>query len=183
MFCMFITLVSYFISVRQVYDTFIVHTLTEDVKVKRSSQMDIRIGNFFSATYCKISLSSQLSSVALIAHPTPEQPHYPTALKSQPVRRVLPAAGASSGASQESAPLLQSPATGSTRLTGVPFHQKKPNQPHPAASSAHPIQLQTHSPSTQASSFPVKTLLKKWITGPSPKAVTSVPIPTTPPVR
>ena len=108
MFCMFITLVSYFISVRQVYDTFIVHTLTEDVKVKRSSQMDIRIGNFFSATYCKISLSSQLSSVALIAHPTPEQPHYPTALKSQPVRRVLPAAGASSGASQESAPLLQS---------------------------------------------------------------------------
>ena len=84
MFCMFITLVSYFISVRQVYDTFIVHTLTEDVKVKRSSQMDIRIGNFFSATYCKISLSSQLSSEALIAHPTTEQPHYPTALKSQP---------------------------------------------------------------------------------------------------
>ena len=93
MFCMFITLVSYFISVRQVYDTFIVHTLTEDVKVKRSSQMDIRIGNFFSATYCKISLSSQLSSEALIAHPTTEQPHYPTALKSQPVRRVLPVAG------------------------------------------------------------------------------------------
>ena len=92
MFCMFITLVSYFISVRQVYDTFIVHTLTEDVKVKRSSQMDIRIGNFFSATYCKISLSSQLSSEALIAHPTTEQPHYPTALKSQPVRRVLPVA-------------------------------------------------------------------------------------------
>ena len=90
---MFITLVSYFISVRQVYDTFIVHTLTEDVKVKRSSQMDIRIGNFFSATYCKISLSSQLSSEALIAHPTTEQPHYPTALKSQPVRRVLPVAG------------------------------------------------------------------------------------------
>ena len=86
-------------------------------------------------------------------------------------------------ASQESAPLLQSPVTGSTRLAGVPFHQKKPNQPHPAASSAHPIQLQTHSPSTQASSFPVKTLLKKWITGPSPKAVTSVPIPITPPVR
>ena len=52
--------------------------------------MDIRIGNFFSATYCKISLSSQLSSEALIAHPTTEQPHYPTALKSQPVRRVLP---------------------------------------------------------------------------------------------
>ena len=47
MFCMFITLVSYFISVRQIYDTFIVHTLTEDVKVKRSSQVDIRIGNFF----------------------------------------------------------------------------------------------------------------------------------------
>jgi len=47
MFCMFITLVSYFISVWQVYDTFIVHTLTEDVKVKRSSQVDIRIGNFF----------------------------------------------------------------------------------------------------------------------------------------
>ena len=93
MFCMFITLVSYFISVRQVYDTFIVHTLTEDVKVKRCSQMDIRIGNFFSATYCKISLSSQLSSEALIAHPTTEQPHYPTALKSQPVRRVLPVAG------------------------------------------------------------------------------------------
>ena len=69
------------------------------------------------------------------------------------------------------------------RLTGVPFHQKKPNQPHPAANSAQPIHLQTHSPSTQASSFPVKTLLKKWITGPSPKAVTSVPIPTTPPVR
>ena len=90
---MFITLVSYFISVRQIYDTFIVHTLTEDVKVKRSSQVDIRIGNFFSATYCKISLSSQLSSEALIAHPTPEQPHYPTALKSQPVRRVLPVAG------------------------------------------------------------------------------------------
>lgn len=151
MFCMFITLVSYFISVRQIYDTFIVHTLTEDVKVKRSSQVDIRIGNFFSATYCKLSLSSQLSSEALIAHPTPEQPPSPTALKSQPVRR--------------------------------PFSQKKPNQPHPAASSAHPIQLQTHSPSTQASSFPVKTLLKKWITGPSPKAVTSVPIPTTPPVR
>ena len=43
--------------------------------------MDIRIGNFFSATYCKISLSSQLSSEALIAHPTTEQPHYPTALK------------------------------------------------------------------------------------------------------
>ena len=64
-------------------------------------------------------------------------------------------------ASQESAPLLQSPATGSTRLTGVPFHQKKPNQPHPAASSAQPIQLQTHSPSTQASSFPVKCRLKK----------------------
>ena len=55
--------------------------------------MDIRIGNFFSATYCKISLSSQLSSEALIAHPTTEQPHYPTALKSQPVRRVLPVAG------------------------------------------------------------------------------------------
>jgi hypothetical protein len=47
MFCMFITLVSYFISVRQIYDTFIVHTLTEDVKVKKSSQVDIRIGNFF----------------------------------------------------------------------------------------------------------------------------------------
>lgn len=47
MFCMFITLVSYFISVRQIYDTFIVHTLTENVKVKRSSQVDIRIGNFF----------------------------------------------------------------------------------------------------------------------------------------
>ena len=117
-------------------------------------------------------LSSQASSEALIAHPTPEQPHYPTALKSQPVRRVLPVAG-----------LCRRGATGSTRLTGVPFHQKKPNQPHPAASSAQPIQLQTHSPSTQASSFPVKTLLKKWITGPSPKAVTSVPIPTTPPVR
>ena len=98
MFCMFITLVSYFISVRQVYDTFIVHTLTEDVKVKRSSRMDIRIGNVFSATYCKISLSSQLSSEALIAHPTTEQPHYPTALKSQPVRRVLSVTGASSGA-------------------------------------------------------------------------------------
>ena len=41
----------------------------------------------------KLSLSSQLSSVALIAHPTTEQPHYPTALKSQPVRRVLPVAG------------------------------------------------------------------------------------------
>lgn len=61
--------------------------------------------------------------------------------------------------------------------------QKKPNQPHSAASSAQTIQLQTHSPSTQASSFPVKTLLKKCITGPKPKAVTSVPIPTTPPVR
>ena len=161
MFCMFITLVSYFISVRQVYDTFIVHTLTEDVKVKRSSQMDIRIGNFFSATYCKISLSSQLSSEALIAHPTTEQPHYPTALKSQPVRRVLPVAGlCRRGADSWLAP-DEAPAAGSTRLTGVPFHQKKPNQPHPAASSAHPIQLQTHSPSTQASSFPVKTLLKK----------------------
>ena len=54
MFCMFITLVSYFISVRQIYDTFIVHTLTEDVKVKRSSQVDIRIGNFFQHTFCYI---------------------------------------------------------------------------------------------------------------------------------
>ena len=34
-------------AIRQIYDTFIVHTLTEDVKVKRSSQVDIRIGNFF----------------------------------------------------------------------------------------------------------------------------------------
>ena len=61
MFCMFITLVSYFVSVRQVYDTFIVHTLTEDVKVKRSSQVDIRIGNFFgirSATLDGISQDS-----------------------------------------------------------------------------------------------------------------------------
>ena len=61
MFCMFITLVSYFISVRQIYDTFIVHTLTEDVKVKRSSQVDIRIGNFFgirSATLDGISQDS-----------------------------------------------------------------------------------------------------------------------------
>ena len=44
---------------------------------------------------------------------------------------------------------------------GRPFSQKKLNQPHPAASSAQPIQLQTHSPSTQASSFPVKCRLKK----------------------
>ena len=66
----------------------------------------------------KLSLSTQLSSEALIAHPTPgaplnltliqppkqphsptalilspEQPHSPTALKSQPVRRVLPVDG------------------------------------------------------------------------------------------
>ena len=64
MFCMFITLVSYFVSVRQVYDTFIVHTLTEDVKVKRSSQVDIRIGNFFgirSATLDGISQDSARS--------------------------------------------------------------------------------------------------------------------------
>ena len=47
MFCMFITLVSYFISVRQIYDTFIVHTLTEDVKVKSPVRVDIRIGDFF----------------------------------------------------------------------------------------------------------------------------------------
>ena len=53
------------------------------------------------------------------------------------------------------------PPTPPPRLTGVPFHQKKPNQPHPAASSAQTIQLQTHSPSTQASSFPVKCRLKK----------------------
>ena len=111
MFCMFITLVSYFISVRQVYDTFIVHTLTEDVKVKRSSQMDIRIGNFFSATYCKISLSSQLSSEALIAHPTTEQPHYPTALKSQPVRRVLPVAGLCRRGADSRQPRSQPPTT------------------------------------------------------------------------
>ena len=60
------------------------------------------------------------------------------------------------------------------------FPQKKPNQPHHSQFSFLP---ETHSPSTQASNFPVKTLLKKWITGPKPKAVTSVPIPTTPPVR
>ena len=66
----------------------------------------------------KLSLSTQLSSEALIAHPTPgaplnltliqppkqppsptaliqppKQPHSPTALKSQPVRRVLPVDG------------------------------------------------------------------------------------------
>ncbi len=187
MFCMFITLVSYFISVRQVYDTFIVHTLTEDVKVKRSSQMDIRIGNFFSATYCKLSLSSQLSSVALIAQPTTEQPHYPTALKSHPVRRVLPVAGLCRRGADSRQPRSQPPTKPRRQAAHASraslFTKKKPNQPHPAASSAQPIQLQTHSPSTQASSFPVKTLLKKWITGPSPKAVTSVPIPTTPPVR
>ncbi len=48
-------------AIRQIYDTFIVHTLTEDVKVKRSSQVDIRIGNFFgirSATLDGISQDS-----------------------------------------------------------------------------------------------------------------------------
>ena len=85
-----------------------------------------------------------------------EQPPYPPALKSQPVRRVRPFSCASL------------------------FPQKKPNQPHHSQFSFLP---ETHSPSTQASNFPVKTLLKKWITGPKPKAVTSVPIPTTPPVR
>ena len=40
-------------------------------------------------------LSSLPSSAALTAHPTPEQPHYPTALKSQPVWRVLPVVGLS----------------------------------------------------------------------------------------
>lgn len=162
MFCMFITLVSYFISVRQIYDTFIVHTLTEDVKVKRSSQVDIRIGNFF-------------------GHLLQNQPFLPA------IQRSADSSSNSRAATLPYRPEKpapdEAPAAGSTRLTGVPFHQKKPNQPHPAASSAQPIQLQTHSPSTQASSFPVKTLLKKWITGPSPKAVTSVPIPTTPPVR
>ena len=132
MFCMFITLVSYFISVRQVYDTFIVHTLTEDVKVKRSSQMDIRIGNFFSATYCKISLSSQLSSEALIAHPTTEQPHYPTALKSQPVRRVLPVAGLCRRGADSRQPRSQPPTK--------PGASRHPSPRRPASAIHHPPQ-------------------------------------------
>lgn len=139
MFCMFITLVSYFISVRQVYDTFIVHTLTEDVKVKRSSQMDIRIGNFFSATYCKISLSSQLSSEALIAHPTTEQPHYPTALKSQPVRRVLPVAGLCRRGADSRQPRSQPPTK--------PGANRHPSPRRPASAIRHP-------PSTTKKSAP-----------------------------
>ena len=70
MFCMFITLVSYFISVRQIYDTFIVHTLTEDVKVKRSSQVDIRIGNFFWPLTAKF--QSVLKQVPLLFPSAPQ---------------------------------------------------------------------------------------------------------------
>ena len=100
------------------------------------------------------SSNSRATTQPIALNQPTEQPPYPTALKSQPVRRPFSCASL--------------------------FPQKKPNQPHHSQFSFLP---ETHSPSTQASNFPVKTLLKKWITGPKPKAVTSVPIPTTPPVR
>ena len=157
MFCMFITLVSYFISVRQVYDTFIVHTLTEDVKVKRSSQMDIRIGNFFSATYCKISLSSQLSSEALIAHPTTEQPHYPTALKSQPVRRVLPVAGLCRRGADSRQPRSQPPtkprrqAAHASRASLFTKKSRTSHIPQPVQLTPYNYKLTHHQPRQAAS--------------------------------
>ena len=157
MFCMFITLVSYFISVRQVYDTFIVHTLTEDVKVKRSSQMDIRIGNFFSATYCKISLSSQLSSEALIAHPTTEQPHYPTALKSQPVRRVLPVAGLCRRGADSRQPRSQPPtkprrqAAHASRASLFTKKSRTSHIPQPVQLNPYNYKLTHHQPRQAAS--------------------------------
>ena len=157
MFCMFITLVSYFISVRQVYDTFIVHTLTEDVKVKRSSQMDIRIGNFFSATYCKISLSSQLSSEALIAHPTPEQPHYPTALKSQPVRRMLPVAGLCRRGAESRQPRSQPPtkprrqAAHASRASLFTKKSRTSHIPQPVQLKPYNYKLTHHQPRQAAS--------------------------------
>ena len=130
--------------------------------MEKITQNPSKNSNTIRQTTKKLSLSSQLSSEALIAHPTPEQPPYPTTLKSQPPTK---------------------PRRQTAHASRASISQKKPNQPHSAANSAQTIQLQTHSPSTQASSFPVKTLLKKCITGPNPKAVTSVPIPTTPPVR
>ena len=154
---MFITLVSYFISVRQVYDTFIVHTLTEDVKVKRSSQMDIRIGNFFSATYCKISLSSQLSSEALIAHPTTEQPHYPTALKSQPVRRVLPVAGLCRRGADSRQPRSQPPtkprrqAAHASRASLFTKKSRTSHIPQPVQLNPYNYKLTHHQPRQAAS--------------------------------
>ena len=157
MFCMFITLVSYFISVRQVYDTFIVHSLTEDVKVKRSSQMDIRIGNFFSATYCKISLSSQLSSEALIAHPTTEQPHYPTALKSQPVRRVLPVAGLCRRGADSRQPRSQPPtkprrqAAHASRASLFTKKSRTSHIPQPVQLNPYNYKLTHHQPRQAAS--------------------------------
>ena len=157
MFCMFITLVSYFISVRQVYDTFIVHTLTEDVKVKRFSQMDIRIGNFFSATYCKISLSSQLSSEALIAHPTTEQPHYPTALKSQPVRRVLPVAGLCRRGADSRQPRSQPPtkprrqAAHASRASLFTKKSRTSHIPQPVQLNPYNYKLTHHQPRQAAS--------------------------------
>ena len=157
MFCMFITLVSYFISVRQVYDTFIVHTLTEDVKVKRSSQMDIRIGNFFSATYCKISLSSQLSSEALIAHPTTEQPHYPTALKNQPVRRVLPVAGLCRRGADSRQPRSQPPtkprrqAAHASRASLFTKKSRTSHIPQPVQLNPYNYKLTHHQPRQAAS--------------------------------
>ena len=154
---MFITLVSYFISVRQIYDTFIVHTLTEDVKVKRSSQVDIRIGNFFSATYCKISLSSQLSSEALIAHPTTEQPHYPTALKSQPVRRVLPVAGLCRRGADSRQPRSQPPtkprrqAAHASRASLFTKKSRTSHIPQPVQLNPYNYKLTHHQPRQAAS--------------------------------
>ena len=72
-------------------------TLPADSEVPRHTPSRQRSASAHSPSHQatrKLSLSSTPSSAALTAHPTPEQPPpHTTALKSQPVRRVLPVDG------------------------------------------------------------------------------------------